>query len=141
MSTQVTVSFKNQLSEIERLGQLVTEFAERHQWSPRILFEMNVALEELLTNVISYAYDDNQEHEITLRLSFVDGELTAELADDGRPFNPLEAADPDLSIPLEERPIGGLGIFLVRKFTTDLAYQRRDGKNFLTLKKKITSEE
>jgi len=67
--------------------------------------------------------------------------LTAELEDDGRPFNPLEAAEPDLSIPLEERKIGGLGIFLVRKFTTDLAYQRHDEKNLLILKKKITNEE
>jgi serine/threonine-protein kinase RsbW len=141
MSAQVTVSFKNQLTEIELLGQVVSEFAEHHQWSPRMLFEVNVSLEELLTNVISYAYEDNQEHEITLRLSFADGEMAAELEDDGLPFNPLERAEPDLSIPLEERQIGGLGIFLARKFMTDLTYQRRDGKNLLRLKKKITNEE
>src|SRR5229473_1090291 len=104
MSAQVTVSFKNQLAEIERLGQLVT-------------------------NVISYGYEDTQEHEIILRLSLADGEMTAEIEDDGRPFNPLEVAEPDLDIPLEERQVGGLGIFMVRKFMTDLAYQRHDGKN------------
>ena len=84
MSAQVTVSFKNQLAEIERLGQVVTEFAERYQWSPRTLFEVNVSLEELLTNVISYGYEDTQEHEIILRLSLADGEMTAEIEDDGR---------------------------------------------------------
>jgi len=141
MSAQVTVSFKNQLAEIERLGQVVTEFAERHQWSPRTLFEVNVSLEELLTNVISYGYEDTQEHEIILRLSFADGEMTAEIEDDGRPFNPLEVAEPDLDIPLEERQVGGLGIFMVRKFMTDLTYQRHEGKNLVILKKKITNEE
>ena len=141
MSAQVTVSFKNQLAEIERLGQVMTEFAERHQWSPRTLFEVNVSLEELLTNVISYGYEDTQEHEIILHLSFADGEMTAEIEDDGRPFNPLEVAEPDLDIPLEERQVGGLGIFMVRKFMTDLTYQRLEGKNLVILKKKITNEE
>lgn len=141
MSAQVTVSFKNQLAEIERLGQVVTEFAERHHWSPQALFEVNVSLEEILTNVISYGYEDNQDHEITLRLAFTDGEMTAEIEDDGRPFNPLEAAEPDLNKPLEERDIGGLGIYLVRKFMTDLAYHRHEGKNRLTLKKNIAEEE
>jgi len=141
MSAQVTVSFKNRLAEIERLGQVMTEFAERHQWSPRTLFEVNVSLEELLTNVISYGYKDTQEHEIILRLSFANGEMTAEIEDDGRPFNPLEVAEPDLDIPLEERQVGGLGIFMVRKFMTDLTYQRLEGKNLVILKKKITNEE
>jgi serine/threonine-protein kinase RsbW len=141
MSAQMAVSFKNQLAEIERLGQVVTDFAERHHWSPRALFEVNVSLEEILTNVISYGYEDDREHEITLRLAFTDGEMTAEIEDDGRPFNPLETAEPDLDKPLEEREIGGLGIYLVRKFMTDLAYQRHEGKNRLTLKKKIAEEE
>ncbi|HEV8713017.1 MAG TPA: ATP-binding protein [Candidatus Binatia bacterium] len=141
MSAPVTVSFKNQLAEIERLGQIVEEFAERHHWSPRTLFEVNVSLEEILTNVISYGYEDNEEHEIILRLSFADGEMTAEIEDDGRPFNPLEVAEPDLDMSLEERPIGGLGIFMVRKFITGLAYRRHEGKNRLTLKKKIAEEE
>jgi len=102
---------------------------------------VNVSLEELLTNVISYGYEDTQEHEIILRLSFADGEMTAEIEDDGRPFNPLEMTEPDINKPLEERQVGGLGIYLVRKFMTNLAYQRHEGKNRLTLKKKIATEE
>ena len=137
MSAQVTVSFKNQLVEIERLGQVVTEFAQRQHWSSQVLFEVNVSLEEILTNVISYAYEDDQEHAIILRLSFANGEMTAQVEDDGRPFNPLEVAEPDIDQPIEERKVGGLGIYLVRKFMTDLAYQRHEGKNLLTLKKKI----
>src|SRR5215831_17068716 len=141
MSVLVTVSFKNQLGEIKRLEQVVTEFAQHHHWSPQALFEVNISLEEILTNIISYGYEDNREHEIILRLAFTDGEMTAEIEDDGKPFNPLQMAEPDLDKPLEEREIGGLGIYLVRKFMTDLAYQRHEGKNRLTLKKKITEEE
>jgi len=137
---QMTVSFKNQLEEIERLGQIVTEFAQRHHWSSHLLFEVNVALEELLTNVISYAYEDNNEHDIILRLSFTDGEVTAELEDDGRPFNPLEAAEPDVNTPLEDRPVGGLGIYLARKFMTDMSYKRQEEKNLLILKKTVKEE-
>jgi serine/threonine-protein kinase RsbW len=141
MSALVTVPFKNQLGEIERLGQVVTEFAQHHHWSPQALFEVNVSLEEILTNVISYGYEDNREHEIILRLAFADGEMTAEIEDDGRPFNPLEMTEPDINKPLDERQVGGLGIYLVRKFMTNLAYQRHEGKNRLTLKKKIATEE
>jgi len=140
MSAQVTVSFKNQLVEIERLGQVVTEFAQRQHWSSQVLFEVNVSLEEILANVISYAYEDDKEHAIILRLSFANGEMTAQVKDDGRPFNPLEVAEPDIDQPIEERKVGGLGIYLVRKFMTDLAYERREGKNRLTLKKKIANE-
>ena len=140
MSAPVTVSFKNQLGEIERLGQVVTEFAQRQHWSSQVLFEVNVSLEEILANVISYAYEDDKEHAIILRLSFANGEMTAQVKDDGRPFNPLEVAEPDIDQPIEERKVGGLGIYLVRKFMTDLAYERREGKNRLTLKKKIANE-
>ena len=141
MSAQVTVSCKNQLVEIERLGQVVTEFAQRQHWSSQVLFEVNVSLEEILTNVISYAYEDGKEHAIILRLSFTNGEMTAQVEDEGRPFNPLEVAEPDIDQPIEERKVGGLGIYLVRKFMTDLAYQRHEGKNLLTLKKKIANGE
>jgi anti-sigma regulatory factor (Ser/Thr protein kinase) len=141
MSEQVTVLFKNQLAEIERLEQVLNDFAQRQQWAPQFLFEVNVALEELLTNVISYAYDDDKEHEIILRLLFTDGEMTAELEDDGRPFNPLDRPEPDTSLPVEDRPIGGLGIYLARKFMSDVAYHREQDRNRLVLKKKSGKEE
>jgi len=141
MSEQVTVLFKNQLAEIERLEHVLNDVAQLQQWSPQFLFEVNLALEELLTNVISYAYDDDKEHDIILRLRFADGEMTAEIEDEGRPFNPLDRAEPDTSLPIEDRPIGGLGIYLARKFMTDVAYHREQGRNRLVLKKKTGKEE
>jgi len=139
MSKPMAIPFKNKLSEIERLGQVMEEFAELHHLPPNLVFEINLALEEILTNVISYGYDDSNEHEILIRLSCKGGEITAEVEDDGRPFNPLEAAEPDTDKPLEERPVGGLGIHLVRKFMDDVEYKRQQGKNLLAMKKRIPS--
>lgn len=140
-SEQITILFKNQLSEIGRLAQVVAEFAERRHLPTNLVFEINVALEEILANIISYGYEDASEHEIMLRLSSTVEEVTAEVEDDGRPFNPLALAPPDISKPLEERPVGGLGIHLVRKVMDDVEYSRRQGKNLLVLKKRISTKE
>ena len=139
MSKPMSIRFKNNLSEVERLGQVVAEFAELYHLPPNLGFEINMALEESLTNVISYGYDDSDEHEIMIRLSCKGEEVTAEVEDDGRPFNPLEAAAPDTSKPLEERPVGGLGIHLLRKLMDDVEYKRQQGKNLLAMKKRISS--
>ena len=136
-SQQISVHFKNQLSEIERLGQIVAEFAAWHHLPAQVVFEVNLALEEILTNVISYAYADSKEHQILVTLALTEGELTAEVEDDGRPFDPTEASEPDTGTPLEERRVGGLGIHLARKLMDDLAYQRQPDKNLLVMTKKI----
>ncbi|MBI3249228.1 MAG: SpoIIE family protein phosphatase [Deltaproteobacteria bacterium] len=134
---QESILFKNQLSEIGRLARVVEAFAERCHLSTSLAFELNVALEEIVTNVISYGYDDAGEHEIMLRLSSTGEEVTAEVEDDGRPFNPLAAAPPDTSKPLADRPMGGLGIHLVRKIMDAVEYRRQQEKNLLVMKKKI----
>ena len=137
MNEQMSILFKNKLSEIERLGQVVEEFGALHHLPPNLVFEINVALEEILTNVISYGYEDSDEHDIMMRLSCEEGKVMAEVEDDGRPFNPLDASEPDTNKPLEERPVGGLGIHLVRKFMDDVEYKRQQGKNLLMMKKRI----
>jgi sigma-B regulation protein RsbU (phosphoserine phosphatase) len=137
MSEPTSVLFKNNLVEIERLGQVVAEFVESHQLPANLAFAVNVALEEILTNIISYGYTDDKEHDILIRLSCNEGAVIAEVEDDGRPFNPLEVAEPDTSKPLEDRSVGGLGIHLARKLMDGLAYRRQAGKNLLVLKKRI----
>jgi serine/threonine-protein kinase RsbW len=96
--------------------------------------DLNLALEEILNNIISYAYTDSREHEIKVRLSAQPGEIRAEVEDDGQPFNPLEAPEPDTAKSLEERTIGGLGIHLVRKLMDDIEYKRQGERNFLSMK-------
>jgi len=130
----ISIQLKNNLSELESLNKVVAEFAERHRLSSKVLLNLSLALEEILTNVISHAYDDNDEHQIMVRLFLEQGQLKVEVEDDGRPFNPLEAPEPDLNKSLEERSIGGLGIHFVRKLMDELEYRREEGKNLFLIK-------
>jgi anti-sigma regulatory factor (Ser/Thr protein kinase) len=140
MSEKICVKLKNDLSEIERLSQIVTEFAKRNHLPSRVLFDLNLALEEVLTNVISYGYQDSNEHQIIIRICLENGELTAVVEDDGQPFNPLEVPEPDLEKTLEERPVGGLGIYLTRKLMDELEYKQQGGKNILVMKKNTVGD-
>jgi len=126
---------KNDLSEIETLSRFIDDFATQHQLPTKLAFQINLALEELVTNVISYGYEDPNEHEIRLTLILENGTLRAEMEDDGRAFNPVEAKPPDLDIPLEKRPVGGLGIHLVKNMFDSLDYRRENNRNYLILNK------
>ena len=130
------IKLHNKLSELDRFNQTLTEFGRRHGLAPKVVHDLNLALEEILTNIISYGYTDNREHEIQVRLSVQPGEVRVDVEDDGQPFNPLEAPEPDITKPLEERTIGGLGIHLVRKLMDGLEYKRQGDRNLLTIKKK-----
>jgi serine/threonine-protein kinase RsbW len=139
MSEQTTLTVRNDLSELERLGELIDAFGARNGLPTKAVFELKVAVDEVVTNVISYAYDDGGEHEIVVRLSLDAGELSIEVEDDGQPFNPLAAAEPDVDQPVEDRPIGGLGIHLARKLTDRLEYRRQGNKNVLVMRKTARS--
>lgn len=130
---------KNDLQEIETLGRFVKAFAAEHELSPKLTFQINLALEELVTNVISYGYEDDDEHQIQLTLEMENDSLRTEMKDDARPFNPADAKPPDLKLSLEKRPIGGLGIHLVKNMFDSLEYSRDNGKNCLILVKKRAS--
>ena len=131
------VLLRNDLAELQRLNQLVTEFAEHHGLPSELVFRVTLVLEEIITNVISYGYEDEMEHEISVRLSWEDPDMKIEVEDDGRPFNPLEAPPPDMVKPLAERPVGGLGIHLVREMMDKLEYRRENDKNLLVLKTRV----
>lgn len=135
----LSVTLSNRLSELERLGEIVTGFIEEHQLSPDLVYPINLALDEILTNIISYAYSDQGEHEITLRLSLDGTVLTAELEDDGNPFNPLDVPEPATDGSLEDRPIGGLGVHLVRTMMDELEYHRREDRNLLVMRKNVST--
>jgi serine phosphatase RsbU (regulator of sigma subunit)/anti-sigma regulatory factor (Ser/Thr protein kinase) len=137
MRKELEINLSNKLSELGRFNQSLTEFGRRHGLAPKVVHDLNLALEEILTNIISYGYTDNREHEIKVRLSMQPGEVQAEVEDDGQPFNPLEAPEADTAQSLEERTIGGLGIHLVRKLMDGLTYKRQEGKNLLLMKKTL----
>lgn len=99
---------------------------------------MNLALEELVTNTISYGCSDGREHAITISLHLEGADLHMRVEDDAMAFNPLEREAPDLNAPLEERPIGGLGVHLVRKLMDDVRYERTGTHNVLSMRKRAT---
>ncbi len=95
--------------------------------------KFNLIFDEVLNNVISYAYHDDGDHDIEIRMELAGERLLVTLADDGVPFNPLSVMAPRTDLALEEREIGGLGIHLVRNLVDEVSYQRRIDKNVLTL--------
>jgi sigma-B regulation protein RsbU (phosphoserine phosphatase) len=133
------IRVRNDLSELARVAALIEAFAEEHGVPPLVAFECNLALDEVLTNTISYGYTDGGTHEIVLRCALDADEWRFEVEDDGEPFNPLAQASPDLSLSIEERPIGGLGIHLVRRVMDGLEYRRQGDKNVLVMRKKVGS--
>jgi sigma-B regulation protein RsbU (phosphoserine phosphatase) len=128
---------KNQLSELKQFKQAFGAFAGNNDFSKTVSREMSVVFDELLGNIINYAYTDEKEHAIEVKAEFYGERLTVTIEDDGIPFNPLEKETPDTDLPLEERQIGGLGIHLVRNLMDKVTYQRRIDKNRLTLVKNI----
>ena len=139
MSTVLTLTLTSRLKDIERLATAVDAFGVEHELTDEVMFAVNLSLDEVVTNVISYAFSDAQEHPIVVRLS-LDGEvLRAQVTDGGQPFNPLTVPTPDLDAPVEERRIGGLGLHIVREMMDDLEYRREGDKNVLTLTKHLTA--
>jgi serine/threonine-protein kinase RsbW len=94
-------------------------------------------LDEVVANIINHGYDDTAEHQIRVTLAFDGSELGIRVEDDGRAFDPLQAPPPDLDLPLEERPVGGLGIHIVRSVMDAVEYQRDGDRNVLIMKKAI----
>ena len=121
-------------NQLEQIPAAVEEFAERDNWPPDLVFKLNLALEELSVNIVNYS---GATGEIEISLASDDEAVTIEIADNGRPFNPLAELDtPDISAPLGERPIGGLGVHLVRSMMDELSYSREDGMNRLAMTKR-----
>jgi serine/threonine-protein kinase RsbW len=120
-----------------------TEQAEAWLAEQNVSFEAmylaSLTIEELVTNCIKYGFpDDPNSHTIHVTFSVRHQTLDVQMIDDGNPFNPLEAPAPDLSLPAEDRPIGGLGLHLLRELADAVSYERRDGKNVLRLTKRMT---
>jgi anti-sigma regulatory factor (Ser/Thr protein kinase) len=134
----VVLRLSNKLLELDRLAEAVEAFGERHGFPRKMIYQVRLVLDELLTNVISYGFSDNTAHEIEVEMRLVDSRLMLRIEDDAAPFDPLQAMTPDLTTTMEDRAIGGLGIHLVRKLMDSVRYERYDGKNRLFLEKTIS---
>ena len=128
---------KNEISEIDTLAVFVRELGEELGLTSDLVFNLNLVLEEAVSNVILYAYPKDEQQEISLSANVSENNLVFVLTDSGKEFDPTQAPDADITLSAEERQIGGLGIFLIRQIMNQIEYQRIDGKNVLTLGKKL----
>ncbi len=136
-SHQYSFELKNDLSELETLNQHLNKFSQGTSLSEAFITDVNICLDEWFTNIVCYGFTDNLEHITRFDLHLNDNELTVIIEDEGVAFNPLEKKDPEIPDDLKDVKIGGLGIHIVKKLTDDIYYERKDGKNKLTLKKRV----
>ena len=129
----------NRLEEIDRVNSEVNAFAERHGIDSKTRRTLNLVFDELLNNTISYAYEDHEEHEIDLTVAVSENRLYATISDDGKPFNPFDNRAPDTQLSVEDRPIGGLGVHLVRNVMDHVTYERHGSNNVVSMEKELNS--
>ena len=103
----------------------------------KLLTKFNLVVEEIFVNIVSYAYEDNSTNNIvTISIKDNDDKTIITFVDNGKHFNPLIKDDPDISLSVDERPVGGLGIYLVKKMMDNVEYEYKDNKNILTIEKR-----
>lgn len=127
--SRANCSFRNDDAELRPLSEWFRQFASDNGIAGRRALDFELCLNELVTNVIHYAYADKGRHEIRVALERDGDELRATIEDDGAPFNPLEKESPAIPLSLEDAGVGGWGIPIVRALADDLSYERRDGRN------------
>ena len=124
------------IENLEPLTAFVDEQLEAHDCSLKAQTQIDVAIDELFTNIARYAYGA-ETGEAVIAVEFPDGFAEITFRDWGTPYNPLENPDPDITLPAEERQIGGLGIFMVKKSMDAVSYRYEDGQNVLTIRRKL----
>ena len=132
-----SIILANDISEITRLYEFIEEMGNDFSLSPDIVFNLNLVLEEAVVNVINYAYPKEEHQYIYLSATMKDGTIVLVLTDTGKEFDPTAAPEADITLSADERQIGGLGIFLIRQIMNEVKYERIEGKNVLTLEKRL----
>jgi serine/threonine-protein kinase RsbW len=138
---EYSFELKSNLSELDNLCQHLEDFGRQIGLPQKLVFEINLALDELFTNIISYGFQDDAEHTIKVTLTPCREEICLCIEDDGVPFNPAEFETPDVACSVEKCRIGGLGIHIMRKLMDEVCYQRCKDRNVLTLKKHLSKEQ
>ena len=133
--TTLSLTLECDLSELSRSAKEIEKFGEDRDWPSEWIFKTNLALDELITNIVNYGFEDDEEKkDILITLTEIRDCLVIVIEDEGNPFNPfLEAAEPSLDDELEERVVGGLGVYFVKTLMNEATYERREGRNLVTL--------
>lgn len=134
MAGKLVLEVEIDRSELDRVASAVEEFGEQQDWPASLVFKIHLALEELVLNVMTHGRHPGME-QIQVTLVSEDDAVAIEIVDDGLPFDPLhDAPAPDLTSEIEDRRVGGLGVFLVLDMADEVNYTHEHGKNHLTLK-------
>jgi anti-sigma regulatory factor (Ser/Thr protein kinase) len=132
------LEIENKIEEIAKVNTLIDQACEAWDINPANGHKINLALEEIVSNIINYGFDDEAKHLIAITIEQIEGAVRIVVEDNGTAFNPLEMEEPDsLNKPIEEREVGGLGIYFVKQFMDYEEYRREEGKNILIIEKKI----
>jgi sigma-B regulation protein RsbU (phosphoserine phosphatase) len=139
MQLKRSLILPNDIDTIPQLNEFIDAVAEEMALDMSLAMSLNLAIEEAVVNVMEYAYPDGEKGDVEIEVTVDEGWLTFIISDSGIAFDPTTKEDADTTLSAEERPIGGLGIFLVRQLMDTIEYQRTNDKNVLTLRKHIGS--
>lgn len=132
-----SIILANDISEISRLNDFIEDIGNEFSLTPDVVFNLNLVLEEAVVNVINYAYPKDDHESIYLSAKMQNESIILVLTDTGKEFDPTMVPDADVTLSAEDRQIGGLGIFLIRQIMNEVKYERIEGKNILTMEKKL----
>ncbi len=137
MSARLSLRMKTTLDELPRIRTEIEEFARGEGWSPRLEFQIKLVIEEVAVNVVNHGHERDGDHEVEIENASEADRIDIEIIDDGRPFDPLtETPAPNTDFPLPDRPLGGLGVYLVCALMDEASYQREGDRNRLALLKR-----
>ena len=134
---QRSITLPNDVQEVPQLAAFVDEVCETVGFDMSTTMSLNLAIEEAVVNVMNYAYPEGVRGDVNIEAQADDKQLKFTISDRGIPFDPTAKGEVDTTLAAEDRPIGGLGIHLVRQIMDSINYERTDGKNVLTLIKKL----
>lgn len=137
MTQEFSLRVENRPEDLDTLNRFLEDFSRRHSLNPGIRRSVQLCLEEIFTNILRYAFQDDGRHRIDFRFRLGEETLEISIEDDGIPFNPLDNPRPDIHAALQDRQVGGLGIHLVRSMMDRVTYDRKDDKNILTIERNL----
>lgn len=131
------ITLKSDINNIPQVTELVESYLEENEVPPKVMMQFNIAIDELFSNICYYAYEEPGDVKVSIDITDDPKAVELEFRDWGVPYDPLNKEDPDVTLSAEERQIGGLGIFMVKKTMDEMSYSYEDGQNILKLVKNL----
>lgn len=138
--TARTIVLRNNRLEVGRLSDFIERYGREHGLDENSVMNVTLVLDEAVVNVIAHGYVDRGEHEISVRLALEGDRLRIDVEDDGVAFDPRETPPPRFDLPIAERPVGGLGVHIVKSMTESLDYRREGGRNHFSMTMKVVRQ-